>query len=165
MKVINFFAGPGAGKSTLAAELFVALKRRGEAVDLVTEYAKDLVWERRNNVLADQLYIFAKQRRRLIRLQESGVAWAVTDSPLLFSCLYGKTSLTFRALVQEEFDEFANINFFVRRKKAYVELGRMHTEAEACALDTRARRLLHTMHEIDGDGTALSKILQVLGIQ
>lgn len=163
MKVINFFAGPGAGKSTLAAELFVAMKRLGLAVDLVTEYAKDMVWERRDNVLDDQLYVFAKQRRRLIRLRESGVEWAVTDSPLLFSCLYGTTTPAFRALVQEMFDEFENVNFFVRRKKAYVELGRVHTETEAHTLDVRARRLCD-MHEVNGDGTAVPEILRVLGL-
>jgi adenylate kinase family enzyme len=65
MKVINLFGGPGSGKSTLAAGLFERMKIQGLSVELVTEYAKDMVWERRGNILDDQLYILAKQHRRL----------------------------------------------------------------------------------------------------
>ena len=43
--VINLFGGPGCGKSTIAAELFAILKKQGYEVELVTEYAKDKVWE------------------------------------------------------------------------------------------------------------------------
>lgn len=55
MKVINLFGGPGSGKSTLAAGLFERMKIQGLSVELVTEYAKDMVWERRGNILDDQL--------------------------------------------------------------------------------------------------------------
>jgi hypothetical protein len=36
MKVINLFAGPGCGKSTLAAGIFSLLKFHGVLVELVT---------------------------------------------------------------------------------------------------------------------------------
>jgi len=39
-KVINLFAGPGAGKSTTAAGLFAEMKRANVDVELVTEYVK-----------------------------------------------------------------------------------------------------------------------------
>ena len=45
MKVINLFGGPGCGKSTTAADLFARMKLRGLSVELVTEYAKDVVWD------------------------------------------------------------------------------------------------------------------------
>jgi ATP:corrinoid adenosyltransferase len=67
MKVINIFAGPCAGKSTTAAGLFYLMKVSGYNVELVTEYAKDMTWEGRHNILGDQLYILAKQNRRLER--------------------------------------------------------------------------------------------------
>ena len=44
-KVINLFGNPGSGKSTVAAYLFSELKSRGLEVELVTETAKDLVWD------------------------------------------------------------------------------------------------------------------------
>lgn len=47
MKVINLFGGPGIGKSTLAAGLFEHMKIAGFNVELVNEYAKDMVWEQR----------------------------------------------------------------------------------------------------------------------
>ena len=45
MKVINLFAGPGTGKSTTAAGLFYKMKSKGYMVELVTEFAKDLVYQ------------------------------------------------------------------------------------------------------------------------
>jgi len=88
MLVINIFGGPGVGKSTLAAEVFAHFKKNKLNIELVTEYAKDLVWEERNNILKDQLYILAKQNRRLERLRNKGIDVVVTDSPLLLGKIY-----------------------------------------------------------------------------
>src|SRR3546814_15130333 len=65
--ILNFFAGPGAGKSTTTAQVFADLKKKNLNVELVTEYAKDLVWEDRMNVLLeDQLYILARSEERRV---------------------------------------------------------------------------------------------------
>ena len=45
MLVVNLFGAPGAGKSTGAAYIFSKLKMSGINVELVTEFAKDKVWE------------------------------------------------------------------------------------------------------------------------
>lgn len=45
MVVVNLFGEPGAGKSTGAAYIFSALKMHGINAELVTEYAKEKVWE------------------------------------------------------------------------------------------------------------------------
>ena len=58
--VVNMFASPGSGKSTLAAYTFAKLKMLGVNCELVTEFAKDKVWENNNKALANQLYVFAK---------------------------------------------------------------------------------------------------------
>ena len=42
--VINLIGSPGTGKSTLASELFSKMKWQGYDVELVSEYAKELVW-------------------------------------------------------------------------------------------------------------------------
>ena len=73
MKVINLFGGPGVGKSTTASGLFYEMKKARLEVELVTEYAKDAVWEGRTSLLDDQIYIFAKQQRRISRLAAHGV--------------------------------------------------------------------------------------------
>jgi tRNA uridine 5-carbamoylmethylation protein Kti12 len=47
MLVINLWGGPGAGKSTIAAELFVCLRKHTNAnVELTNEFATELCFER-----------------------------------------------------------------------------------------------------------------------
>ena len=65
--VCNLFGPPGAGKSTLAAYVFAKLKMMGVNCELVTEFAKDKVWEKNNEALSNQIYIFAKQYYRMSR--------------------------------------------------------------------------------------------------
>lgn len=148
MIVINLFAGPGCGKSTVAAETFSYLKRNNIKVELVTEYAKDLVYEKRFNVLQDQLYIFAKQNRRLLRLLNEDVDVAITDSPLLLSAIYYKInngkSKHFTELVKEVFSSYNNINFFLNRNVNYnyQQYGRLQDYAEALELDNKIKKLL-----------------------
>jgi len=136
-KVINFFAGPGAGKSTLAAGLFYHMKQKGVNVELVREYAKDVVWEGRDHLLENQIYIFAKQLKRMRDL-EGKVDYIITDSPLLFSVVYSKNmSSSFIALVRQEFNRFTNINLRVVRAadRVYNPAGRLQSEAEAISID------------------------------
>ena len=63
--IVNFYAGPGAGKSTMVAHTFAELKWRGINCELVTEYAKDKVWEKSFETLENQFYVSAKQYHRL----------------------------------------------------------------------------------------------------
>ena len=64
MKIINLIGAPGSGKSTTAAGIFYNLKMKGIKCELLTEYAKDRVWEENFMALNDQLYIFAKQNHK-----------------------------------------------------------------------------------------------------
>ena len=75
------------------------MKLEGLNVELVTEYAKDMTWEGRGNILEDQLYMLAKQNRRLSRLQDK-VDFAMTDSPLFLGLAYSKPDYF------ESFNEF-----------------------------------------------------------
>lgn len=85
--VVSLYAGPGAGKSTLAAYTFSKLKMLGVNCELVTEFAKDKVWEKNNTALDNQIYIFAKQQYRIARCADK-VDVIVTDSPLFLSAFY-----------------------------------------------------------------------------
>lgn len=141
LKVINFFGGPGCGKSTTSAGVFHKMKVLGLKVELVTEYAKDMVYENRPNILADQLYILAKQTRRVARLQ-GVVDYCITDSPLLLSCIYNTGSNLIDDLSLELFNGFDNINFFIKRTKPYMKYGRGQTEQEAIEIDNKIFRKL-----------------------
>ena len=90
MLLINLYGAPGAGKSTGAAYIFTRLKMEGVNAELVTEFAKDKVWEESKAVFDNQAYIFGKQYFRISRLQDK-VDVVVTDSPIILSCYYGRT--------------------------------------------------------------------------
>lgn len=140
MKVINFFGGPGVGKSTLAAGHYWNLKTRGVSAELVTEYAKDVTWERRENLLNDQLYLLAKQNRRLSRLLDHKVDYAITDSPLLLCAAYTRMGTNAYShlvpLVLELFNSYENVNFVLKRNpEFYVQVGRSQTVEEAQHID------------------------------
>jgi hypothetical protein len=133
--VVNMFGQPGAGKSTCSADLFALMKRRYFNVELVTEYAKDMVWENRHNILSDQVYIHAKQNRRLARLVGE-VDFVVTDSPLLLGHIYANatTPPSFHTMLDEVWDTYRNINFYIERAKRYSPVGRTQNEAESDVL-------------------------------
>ncbi len=139
MKIINLFGGPGTGKSTIAAGVFQNMKMMRHEVELVTEYAKDLVWEERSNLFNSQDYISAKQCRRLSRLEEK-VDWVVTDSPLLLGLFYisddfpGKDH--FCNYLIERFNSYDNINIFLKRTVPYNPNGRIHNFNEAKNIDS-----------------------------
>ena len=63
-KIINLFGEPGVGKSALAAYIFYRLKVLGYNCELVTEFAKDMVYEKNENALSNQSYIFGQQMQK-----------------------------------------------------------------------------------------------------
>ena len=169
MHVINLFGGPGVGKSTTAAGLFYEMKKRHLNVELVTEYAKDAVWENRSNLLDDQIYIFAKQQRRISRLTDHGIEWVITDSPISLGLVYlrdGMLSDHFNELVLEVFNKFENHNFLLKRKFAYNPVGRMQTFAQALEFDDRVQALLNRYdvpwQAVTGGEQAVTEILENL---
>ena len=146
MKVINLWGGPGIGKSTTAAGLFYAMKQAQLNVELVTEYAKDAVWERRHNLFDDQVYIFAKQQRRIARLLGHGIDWVITDSPIPIGLVYANLSeygASFPNLVMEVFSQYTNYNFLLARNWVYNPIGRnQKNEDEARVFDEKVKSLL-----------------------
>lgn len=156
VKVINLFGGPGSGKSTTAAGLFYVMKRQGLKVELVTEYAKDLVWSNRLDEMMDQQeYIFAKQNNRIHRLRKK-VDYVITDSPVFLSRIYpeinstqGRTSewpalKEFYALVEKVWKTYDNANFFLRRPKHFEEVGRVHSKDQSEEIDLA---IIHALRE------------------
>jgi hypothetical protein len=143
-KVINLWAGPGAGKSTLAAGLFFMMKTKGYKVELVTEFAKELVYAERWTALNDQEYVTNFQNERLERLVGK-VDYIITDSPLPLAEIYVTGEDTYRKHCTEHawdlFSRYDNVNIFVNRVKPYAEYGRTQNEADARIIDEKLRDL------------------------
>jgi hypothetical protein len=162
--IINLFAGPGAGKSTTAAGVFYELKLHGINCELITEYAKQVVWAENFKTLDDQLYVFAKQQHKLFTTADK-VDVIITDAPLLLSLYYGKhLSDTFRKLVIETASQYNNINYFVKRVKPYNPAGRFQNEEEAKDIDAATFAFLRSndiqFNVIDGNRNGVNKIVK-----
>lgn len=165
------FAGPGAGKSTIAAHAYAKLKWRGVDVELVTEYAKDLVWEGRSQALDNQIYVFGKQLQRL-NILVGQVDVIVTDSPLLLSCIYKTENLSqsFDSVVLDVFNDFNNINYFIERRNPYNPKGRLQTAEEAKIKNNEIKTFLESnniqfdniLGNIDGVDAIVSDVMQML---
>lgn len=148
MKVINLFAGPNAGKSTMAFGLAFFMKTKDINTELVTEYAKELVYDNNRIQHMDQLYILAKQNRRLLKLNNQ-VEWVVTDSPLLLSEIYKPVNYlgdAFSQVVLNLWNTYENYNFLIKRNTGYKfsTIGRLQSSInEAIAIDNKIIELLN----------------------
>jgi hypothetical protein len=168
MQVISLWGGPGTGKSTAAAGLFYEMKKMQLQVELVTEYAKDATWEQRYNLLDDQIYIFAKQQRRLSRLVNSGIDWVITDSPIPLVLIYMKPNVlgeSFPKLVMEVFNHYNNHNFLLQRHFDYNPIGRNQKDLEEAELyDRKVSNLLNAckvpFSVINGGEIAVDRIMR-----
>ena len=165
MKVINMFAGPGAGKSTLAAGLFYEMKKRGFLVELVTEYAKEKVWENSIETMSDQLYMLSKQNRKLERLRGK-VDYVITDSPLLLGGHYGKKYglhpeivVPLSRLIYETYD---NLEFFIKRSKPFDPRGRLGSERNAIQDDKEILEVLKSPIIVEYNNESISYMMGVL---
>lgn len=172
MIIVNLFGVPGAGKSTGAAYIFSQLKMKGINAELITEFAKDKVWENNEKVFKNQLYLFGKQSFRISRVQDE-VDVIVTDSPLLLSILYNQTPIlgeNFNQLVYDVFNSYNNINYLIHRTKPYNPSGRMQTEEESNALAQPMVDLLTNWNvpysnisgDIDGYDQIVNEVLQLV---
>lgn len=145
--VLNLWGGPGSGKSTLAAGIFHELKRKGIKCELAREYAKDVVWEGRLHLLENQLYLFAKQAKRIKDLMGK-VEFVITDSPVLMGSVYfdqysapQQYKDALKELMILEHQSMYTIDTFVPRLKPYSTEGRTQTEEQAVKLDDSIRTL------------------------
>lgn len=146
---INLLGEPSAGKSTLAAGLFYLMKKSRMNVEIVTEYAKDLIYDGHSSGSMDQIAVFSEQRKRLFRM-DGKVEYVITDSPLALSAYYAHYSATVGnsvatnlcSVIIHESSKMKNLNFFVNRTHEYEQDGRSQTEAEAANLKEDLRGFL-----------------------
>lgn len=144
--VVNLFGVPGSGKSTGAAYIFAMLKMAGVNAELITEFAKDKVWEENKTAIESQTYLFGKQSYRMFRCANK-VEVIVTDSPLPLSILYNTDAAlteSFNQTVMDVFNSYENANYLLKRVKPYNPSGRLQTEHEADELESPLKNLLDT---------------------
>lgn len=142
MIVVNLFAGPGRGKSVMAAEVFALLKKAGVNCELVQEYAKSRVWEESFKTLDDQVYVFGKQAHRQFQCSDK-VDVVVTDSPLLLSVIYDKSHNKYlRDLVFNVFDQYVNLNYVLDYSFEHQMVGRMHDKTASDEIHQEIKDML-----------------------
>ena len=158
---INLFGSPCSGKSTIAAYLYHDLKSKDCSVELVREFAKDVIYEGSHLKFRNQLHITGEQYKRMQDIasnDKDGVSLIVTDCPLLLGKIYAKLNektfpawKTFCKLLDELNNEFENFNVFINRAKKYNPKGRFQSEAESDALALEIKKLVKFDLEIKGD--------------
>lgn len=150
--VVNLLGAAGSGKSTIAGEVFVKLKKLGIPSENIQEYAKSVVYEENYKRLNDQLFIYANQYHSMLIAKDSARV-LVLDSPLLLSLFYNQNFAKnavpeelFKELVMDGYSKFDNMNYFINRKHEYKQEGRYQTEEEAKKQEAQMREMLFNMN-------------------
>lgn len=151
---INLFGGPCVGKSVVASELFVKMKKHNYKVELLSEYAKDLTYGEDNIKLSDQIHILGEQHHRLFRLKDK-VDYVIHDSPILLGVAYSdniKDNIVrekYIELCRAVFDSYNNFNVFLSRNMdfEYQEYGRNQNVIEAINKDYEILKFLNGGYE------------------
>jgi len=93
--IVNFFGGPGIGKSTQSAHLFTKMKKNHMDVELTFEFPKIVAWEENYSAIRDQFYITANQHRNISRLYGK-VKYIIVDSPIILGISKNLKRLTWK---------------------------------------------------------------------
>lgn len=174
LKVVNLYGAPGVGKSGARGGIFWLMKAHHLSVEEVSEYAKYLVLSgRRWQLKEEQVYLFSKQHHKQLIVERTGYEFAVTDSPLQLCQFYAPDGYyrNFGPLVDEAYDRFENINFFLSRdlnSGEFEDRGREHSRAQAMEVEERMREYLARKHitckDIPVNLQTPWKILDELGV-
>ena len=146
MIVINLYAGPGAGKTTQAHDLMAFLKKEGYNVDMIPEYAKQLVYQESKDLSTDQISIFANQLKPYKYLGNH-IDIAIAECPLALSVVYNRhyqieDNPYFDQFVMHEHKRFDNINIYLKRETEYKQEGRYQDEDGAIQIDNKTQAML-----------------------
>jgi len=154
-RVINFFAGPSAGKTTNALGLASYLKTRRKDILYIPEFAMQAVVQGRLQTLEDQLYILGKQAHKLYDAKDH-FEYVVTDAPLFLMLYYMKDANkkfvdgtrwkeTLADLVIQTFDQYDNYTYFVDRgDREFRQMGRIHNFQQSVQIDGELRKIAST---------------------
>jgi len=140
---VNFYGGPCSGKSTMAANVFAELKWNKITCELISEYAKKLVFEESFPKMKDQIYILSKQHGKQV-IVDGKVDVAITDSPFILSVIYDSNETKYlKELALHANTNFWNINIFLERGIDYDPTGRIQqTIEDAIIIDNKLKKFL-----------------------
>lgn len=151
---VNFFAGPGAGKTTVAARAFAEIKMRGYDAEHIAEFVKTMAHEGRFPQSMDQVHIFGEQiHREDVALRHVDVI--VTDCPMLMCCayalMYDAPGAKHLVEIAKEYDQmFPALNLCIERTVDYVDKGRYQNLDQAREFD---KHMVRVLDEHVGDWT------------
>jgi hypothetical protein len=152
-KIINFFGGPGIGKSTQASGLFTEMKKHHMSVEYTYEFPKEVAWEGNVSQLKDQFFITANQHRNISRLYGK-VDYIIVDSPIVLGCFYEQrygegypashySMSGLSNFLWALFKKYDNINILLKRNdETYDTNGRLQGLQEAQEIDLDIKQTL-----------------------
>lgn len=151
--IINIVGAPCHGKSTLACELFVALKKKHINTEYINEFAKTLIWQNREDEISDQFYV-ARKQYQIIKDVHDHVEIAICDSPLFISLFYNEYNLNnmsnvekTRNYILDKMKEFEPSSYYIFLSKnenlPYTNVGRIHTEQESKKINVLMKEMLY----------------------
>jgi hypothetical protein len=154
--IINFFGGPGIGKSTTSSGLFTEMKKEHMDVELTFEFPKIVAWEENYSAIKDQFYITGNQHRNISRLYNK-VKYIIVDSPIILGIIYKQfydiqpsypSSFyddSFDDFILSLFKKYNSLNILLLRDdKTYNENGRFQNIYEAKEIDKQIKNKLET---------------------
>jgi nicotinamide riboside kinase len=151
---INLYGGPGSGKSTLAAEIYALLKKRSHTVELVREYAKELVYDELDMKKLDErdrIIILGEQFRRE-KMLEGKVEYLISDSPMLLTAFFHKQEYAKDVVIRHL--KTNEVHIWVKRPESFEVEGRSHSEEESKKIDQEMLSFLSNcsinLHILDG---------------
>lgn len=166
--VVNLYGAPGSGKSTGAAYIFAKLKMLGINCELITEFAKDKVWENNLEVFNNQLYILGKQSFKTSRVLGK-VDVIITDAPLFNNMLYLPEDQkhlfnAYKLIISDFSSKYDNFHYFIKRVKPYNPNGRYQTEEQSDKIGTDLKEQLLKnsipVYTKDGDTAGYEEIIK-----
>lgn len=161
--VVNYFGGPGCGKTTAASETFVGLKKFGISTELVSEFAKELIVQGNTEALQHQWYVTGNQAYKVwCAAQRADVV--LVDSPVLLGPIYDiYQSEALKNVCLEEHNRYKSINVYVERKNyAHNMFGRVHSLTQSVSYDKIIKEFLineHITHITLSNETQIAKLV------
>lgn len=148
---INFVGAPGAGKSLMCALTYVEFKKKHMSVEIVSEYAKQLVYMKDYEMLNNQ-WIVSYNQYKMLKSMEKVVDYVCCDSPLLLGLFYNeyhsenvcnvrKTKQMILSKITELEKENNSTYIFIERNTnlPFQKYGRIHGEQEATIIERKMK--------------------------